>query len=147
MRRPRLDLGLRLAAAFVKTLRWCHAHASFEVFAYNALDLASLLVPKENSIIQAPFRVGFRFVRLPHQNAFEAEKIVSQDEAFSEYPDSFHLPDIRKRSVPVSPERTLSYDLSKIKGLSDLNLVSKPARKLLPTIRELHSSRNGHLEL
>lgn len=130
---PGSTLGLRLAAAFIKTLRWCHAHASFEVFAYNALDLASLLVPRENSIIQAPFRVGFRFVRLPHQNAVEAEKkIVSQDEAFSEYPDSFHLPDIRKRSVPVSPERTLSYDLSKIKGLSDLNLVSKPCAEITP---------------
>ena len=41
---PGSTLGLRLAAAFVKTLRWCHAHANFEVFAYNALDLASLLV-------------------------------------------------------------------------------------------------------
>ena len=66
------------------------------------------------------------------QNAFEAEKkIVSQDEAFR-VSDSFHLPDIRKRSVPVSPERTLSYDLSKIKGLSDLNLVSKPCAEITP---------------
>lgn len=130
---PGSTLGLRLAAAFVKTLKWCHAHASFEVFAYNALDLASLLVPKENSIIQAPFRVGFRFVRLPHHNAVEAEKkIVTQEEAFSKYPDSFHLPDIRKRSIPVSPEKTLSYDLSEIKGLSDLNLVSKPCTEITP---------------
>ena len=113
---PGSTLGLRLAAAFVKTLRWCHAHASFEVFAYNALDLASLLVSSKNSLIQAPFRVGFRFVRIPNSNPLEAEKkIIPQDEAFSEYPNSFHLPDIRKRSIPVSPEKTLSYDLSKEK--------------------------------
>ncbi|HAD21199.1 MAG TPA: hypothetical protein DCF87_03685 [Opitutae bacterium] len=130
---PGSTLGLRLAAAFVKTLRWCHAHASFEVFAYNALDLASLLVPKENSIIQAPFRVGFRFVRIPNSNPLEAEKkIIPQDEAFSEYPNSFHLPDIRMRATPIVPEQTISYDLSKIKGLSDLNLVSKPCSEITP---------------
>ena len=130
---PGSTLGLRLAAAFVKTLRWCHAHASFEVFAYNALDLASLLVPKENSIIQAPFRVGFRFVRLPNSNPLEAEKkIIPQDEAFSEYPDSFHLPDIRKRATPVLPEQTINYDLFVINGLADLNLISKPCSSILP---------------
>ena len=130
---PGSTLGLRLAAAFVKTLRWCHAHASFEVFAYNALDLASLLVSSKKSVIQAPFRVGFRFVRIPNSNPLEAEKkIIPQDEAFSEYPNSFHLPDIRKRATPIIPEQTISYDLSKIKGLSDLNLVSKPCSEITP---------------
>ncbi len=130
---PGSTLGLRLAAAFVRTLKWSYDYDDFEIFAYNALDLASLLIPKANSVIQAPFRMGFRFVRIPHLCAKEAEKrIVPQDEAFSKYPDSFHLPDIRRRSKPVSPEKTLSYDLSKVKGLAGLNLISKPCSCILP---------------
>jgi hypothetical protein len=130
---PGSTLGLRLAAAFVRTLKWSQPRADFKVFTYNALDLGSLLVSSKNSFIQAPFRVGFRFVRFPHSNPLEAEKkIVPQDEAFSEYPDSFHLPDIRKRSTPVMPEQTINYDLTNINGLADLNLVSKPCSSILP---------------
>ena len=130
---PGSTLGLRLAAAFVRTLKWSQPRADFKVFTYNALDLGSLLVSSKNSFIQAPFRVGFRFVRFPHSNPLEAEKkIVPQDEAFSEYPDSFHLPDIRKRSTPVMPEQTINYDLTNLNGLADLNLVSKPCSSILP---------------
>jgi hypothetical protein len=130
---PGSTLGLRLAAAFVRTLKWSQPRADFKVFTYNALDLGSLLVSSKSSFIQAPFRVGFRFVRFPHSNPLEAEKkIVPQDEAFSEYPDSFHLPDIRKRSTPVMPEQTINYNLSNINGLADLNLVSKPCSSILP---------------
>ena len=130
---PGSTLGLRLAAAFVRTLKWSYDYDDFEVFSYNSLDLASLLIPKANSVIQAPFRMGFRFVRIPHLIPLEAEKrIVTKDEAFSKYPDSFHLPDIRRRSTPVSPEKTLSYDLSKIKGLAGLNLISKHCSTILP---------------
>ena len=130
---PGSTLGLRLAAAFVRTLKWSQPRADFKVFTYNALELGSLLVSSKNSFIQAPFRVGFRFVRFPHSNPLEAEKkIVPQDEAFSEYPDSFHLPDIRKRSTPVMPEQTINYDLTNINGLADLNLVSKPCSSILP---------------
>jgi hypothetical protein len=130
---PGSTLGLRLAAAFVRTLKWSQPRADFKVFTYNALDLGSLLVSSKNSFIQAPFRVGFRFVRFPHSNPLEAEKkIVPQDEALSEYPDSFHLPDIRKRSTPVMPEQTINYDLTNINGLADLNLVSKPCSSILP---------------
>ena len=130
---PGSTLGLRLAAAFVRTIKWSHAHADFEVFTYNALDLASLLVSPKNSVIQAPFRVGFRFVRIPNSNPLEAEKkIVPQDEAFAKYPDSFHLPDIRKRATPVLPEQTINYDLFAINGLADLNLISKPCSSILP---------------
>ena len=130
---PGSTLGLRLAAAFVRTLKWSQPRADFKVFTYNALDLGSLLVSSKNAFIQAPFRVGFRFVRFPHSNPLEAEKkIVPQDEAFSEYPDSFHLPDIRKRSTPVMPEQTINYDLTNINGLADLNLVSKPCSSILP---------------
>ena len=130
---PGSTLGLRLAAAFVRTIKWSHTHADFEVFTYNSLDLASLLVSPKNSVIQAPFRVGFRFVRIPNSSPLEAEKkILPQDDAFAEYPDSFHLPDIRKRATPVLPEQTINYDLSKINGLADLNLISKPCSSILP---------------
>jgi hypothetical protein len=72
-------------------------------------------------------------VRIPNSNPLEAEKkIVPQDEAFAEYPNSFHLPDIRKRATPVLPEQTINYNLSKINGLTDLNLISKPCSSILP---------------
>ena len=138
---PGSTLGLRLAAAFVRTIKWSHTHADFEVFTYNSLDLASLLVSPKNSVIQAPFRVGFRFVRKPNSNPLEAEKkIVPQDEAFAEYPDSFHLPDIRKRATQVLPEQTINYDLSKINGLADLNLISKPCSSTKSSLKPSDSS-------
>ena len=79
-----------------------------------------------------PFGLDFVLCGYP-ANPLEAEKkIVPQDEAFAEYPDSFHLPDIRKRATPVLPEQTINYDLSKINGLSDLDLISKPYSSILP---------------
>ena len=130
---PGSTLGLRLAAAFVRTLRWSHNSSDFEVYAYNALDLASILAPQKNAVVQAPFRVGFRFVRISHIEPIKSEKkIIPEDEALNEYPDSYHLPDLRKRSKPVDPEKTLDYDLSLIKGLDDLKTISKPCPDILP---------------
>ena len=130
---PGSTLGLRLAAAFVRTLKWSQKSSGFKVFAYNALDLASILAPQKNAIIQAPFRVGFRFVRIPHIEAIKSEKkIIPEDEALAEYPNSYHLPDLRKRSKPVDPEKTLDYDLSLISGLDDLKTISKPCPDILP---------------
>ena len=84
---PGSTLGLRLAAAFVRTLKWSQKSSGFKVFAYNALDLASILAPQKNAIIQAPFRVGFRFVRIPHIEPIKSEKkIIPEDEALAEYP-------------------------------------------------------------
>lgn len=130
---PGSTLGLRLAAAFVRTLRWSQKSSGFEVLAYNALDLASTLAPQKNAIIQAPFRVGFRFVRIPNEEPLKSQKkIIPEDEALVEYPDSYHLPDLRKRSKPVDPKKTLDYDLSLIKGLDDLKTISKPCPDILP---------------
>ena len=130
---PGSTLGLRLAAAFVRTLKWSQKSSGFKVFAYNALDLASILAPQKNAIIQAPFRVGFRFVRIPHIEPIKSEKkIIPEDEALAEYPNSYHLPDLRKRSKPVDPEKTLDYDLSLISGLDDLKTISKPCPDILP---------------
>lgn len=130
---PGSTLGLRLAAAFVRTLKWSQKSSGFKVFAYNALDLASILAPQKNAIIQAPFRVGFRFVRIPHIEPIKSEKkIIPEDEALAEYPNSYHLPDLRKRSKPVDPEKTLDYDVSLISGLDDLKTISKPCPDILP---------------
>ena len=95
--------------------------------------MASILAPQKNAVVQAPFRVGFRFVRIYHIEPIKSEKkIIPEDEALNEYPDSYHLPDLRKRSKAVDPEKTLDYDLSLIKGLDDLKTISKPCPDILP---------------
>lgn len=130
---PGSTLSLRIAAAFVRTLKWNNEDSFFSVYSYNALDLASILSPSPEHTIQAPFRIGLRFVRIPNPNPLLSEKkIIPEDEAFEQYPSSFHLPDIRKRSKPVDSGRILSYDLSKIKGLADLSSISKPCPKATP---------------
>ena len=130
---PGSTLGLRLAAAFVRTIRWSQKSSDFKVFSYNALDLASILAPQKNAIIQAPFRVGLRFVRISNIEPKNSEKkIIPEDEALREYPNSYHLPDPRKRSKPVDPEKTLVYDLSLIEGLNHLKIISKPCTDILP---------------
>ena len=130
---PGSTLGLRIAAAFVRTLRWTNKKPAFSVFSYNALDLASALAPDRECTIQAPFRMGLRFVRIPHEDPQKSEKkIIPEEEAFGQYPSSYHLPDIRKRSKSVSPKQTLTYDLSKINGLADLLPISRPCPEILP---------------
>ena len=48
---PGSTLSLRIAAAFVRTLKWNNPHSSFSVLSYNALDLASILAPSPGCII------------------------------------------------------------------------------------------------
>jgi len=129
---PGSTLGLRIASAFVKTIKWRKNDSNFPIFSYNALDLAAMLTPSRESIIQAPFRVGFRFVRIPNVDPIKSEKkIVSEKEATEQFPNSFHIQDIRKRSK-INFQKTLIYDLSKIKGLSDLKIISKPCEHIKP---------------
>ena len=93
---PGSTLGLRSCGSVCSNTA-LEPNSSFEVYAYNALDLASILAPQKNAIIQAPFRVGFRFVRIPNIEPLKSEKkIIPEDEALNEYPDSYHLPDLRK---------------------------------------------------
>lgn len=130
---PGSTLGLRLAAAFIRTLQWSHPRRELKVLSYNALDLAAILAPVENAVIQAPFRIGFRFVRVPHKSSLVSEKkILPEEEALSEYQESYHLPDFRKRSKDVNPSKTLLYDLSNIRGLYDLESVSKTCSTIVP---------------
>jgi hypothetical protein len=77
--------------------------------------------------------MGLRFVRIPHKDPRKSEKkIMPEEEALAQYPSSYHLPDIRKRSKPVSPKQTLAYDLSRINGLADLLPISSPCPEILP---------------
>ena len=54
---PGSTLGLRLAAAFVKTILW-EANGRIKLFQYNALDLATLMRESSSPYLQAPFRMG-----------------------------------------------------------------------------------------
>ena len=77
--------------------------------------------------------MGLRFVRISNIESKNSEKkIIPEDEALREYPNSYHLPDPRKRSKPVDPEKTLVYDLSLIEGLNHLKIISKPCTDILP---------------
>ena len=79
------------------------------------------------------FPCGFSICSDSNEEPLKSEKkIIPEDEALNEYPDSYHLPDLRKRSKPVDPEKTLDYDLSLIKGLDDLKTISKPCPDILP---------------
>ena len=82
---PGSTLGLRLAAAFVKTLMW-EANGRISLYQYNALDLASSLPNASDSYIQAPFRMGKRF-RTGEPKSI-GKKDATQDIALSDYPDS-----------------------------------------------------------
>ena len=130
---PGSTLGLRIAAAFVRTILWSNSNNSPFSFYYNALDLASYLAPSKHCIIQAPFRMGLRFVRKPTLGDEESIKdILPEDEAIENYPESFHLPDMRKRCRPIPAEQILSYDISKINGLKELLPISRICKKILP---------------
>jgi len=130
---PGSTLGLRLAAAFVKTLIWQRGD-SVQLFQYNALDLAMLMPTSPPPSLQAPFRRGRRFVRLSTgENSFIGEKkIMEEEDAIREYPQSLHIPDQRGSNLVIPSSSTLAYDLQKIKGLEDLQKVSLSAEQPLP---------------
>ena len=130
---PGSTLGLRLAATFVKTLLW-NGKGKVRLFQYNALDLAALIPDSEPASLQAPFRRGRRFVRTPGASAslIGNKKIIDEENALSEYPDSLHLPDNRTSLLELPESSMLSYELSAINGLSDLNKISVPSDEPQP---------------
>jgi tRNA A37 threonylcarbamoyladenosine modification protein TsaB len=130
---PGSTLGLRLAATFVKTLLW-NGKGKVRLFQYNALDLAALIPDSEPASLQAPFRRGRRFVRTPGASAslIGNKKIIDEENALSEYPDSLHLPDNRTSLLELPESSMLPYDLSAINGLNDLKKISVPADEPQP---------------
>ena len=128
---PGSTLGLRLAAAFVKTLLW-EAKGRISLFQYNALDLASCLPAKQSKFIQAPFRMGKRFVRSGKPGNIGKKDILTEENALNDYPDSQHLLGPRQLSIALPEEKILNYDLEKIRGLEDLSGISESSEQPVP---------------
>jgi tRNA A37 threonylcarbamoyladenosine modification protein TsaB len=128
---PGSTLALRLAAAFVKTMIW-ESGGKISLFQYNALDMASSLPELSAEFLQAPFRMGRRFVRSGKPATIGKKDILDEEDAIQQYPDSQHLPGQRKIAVELPEEKILKYDLKKIKGLQTLSKISEPADNPVP---------------
>ena len=128
---PGSTLSLRLAAAFVKTLLW-EAKGRISLFQYNALDLAACMTKESINSIQAPFRMGKRFVRTGKNRKIGQKNILLEDDALKQYPKSLHLLGPRAIAIEIPEAQILKYDINSVKGLTDLNLVSEPAEQPAP---------------
>ena len=122
---PGSTLGLRLAAAFVKTLQWESA-GKIPIYQYNALDLAAALPQNTAQFIQAPFRMGRRFVRYGPSNSIGKKEILDEDQAIETYPKSMHLSGPRAISAELPEEKILSYELKYIAGIEVFHQISEP---------------------
>ena len=124
---PGSTLGLRIAAAFVKTVLW-ESKDEIPLYSYNALDLASRMPENPPAHLQAPFRKGWRFVRTQNGNeAIGGKDIHESERALSLFPESHHLPNPRGNDDSIDPSKLITYDLTGSKGLQDLGLVALPA--------------------
>jgi hypothetical protein len=128
---PGSTLGLRLAAAFVKTLIW-ESEGKTMLYQYNALDMAASFPNNSHKLIQAPFRMGKRFVRSGEPLCIGKKEIFPEEKAIGEYPDSLHLPGMRALSVELPADKTLKYDLEKVSGLEVLKQISEPIESPAP---------------
>ena len=128
---PGSTLGLRLAAAFVKTILW-EGKGKVSHFQYNALDLASSLIDEKETSIQAPFRMGKRFMRTGKPRSIGKKEILAEEVALKEYPESLHLLGPRQLSIEIPEEKILPYQLEKIGGIEELSLISEPAKQPVP---------------
>ena len=128
---PGSTLSLRLAAAFVKTLLW-EANGRISLFQYNALDLAACMTKESINSIQAPFRMGKRFVRTGKVRAIGQKNILLEEEALEKYPQSLHLLGPRAIAIEIPEAQILKYDLNSVNGLTDLNIVSETAEQPAP---------------
>ena len=101
---PGSTLGLRITAAFAKTLIW-EGRGKVLLHTYNALDLASRMTVQAPLHLQAPFRKGWRFVRTPIKGSeVGTKKLYESNEALSLFPESHHLPDPRSVGEPMKED-------------------------------------------
>ena len=128
---PGSTLSLRLAAAFVKTLVW-EAKERISLFQYNSLDLATCMTKESINSIQAPFRMGKRFVRTGKVCAIGQKNILLEVDALEKYPQSLHILGPRAIAIEIADAQTVKYDLYSVNGLTDLNLVSEPTEQPAP---------------
>lgn len=127
---PGSTLGLRIAAAFVRTIAWA-SRTSPEIFQYNALDLATKMTKAKKSTIQAPFRKGYRFLRTGSETIGKKE-ILSEEKALEFQDDCVHLPDLRNPNHPPPPAKIITYDLSYVHGLTDLIPLANRSETAIP---------------
>jgi hypothetical protein len=124
---PGSTLGLRITAAFAKTLLW-EGRGKISLYSYNALDLASQMIGRPPLHLQAPFRKGWRFVRTQMDgSAIGSKNLHESKEALSLFPESHHLPDPRSIGEAIDSAKIIDYDLDRTKGLKDLRAVAEPA--------------------
>ena len=122
---PGSTLGLRLTLAFIKTLKW-EVGKKLKLFSYNALDLAASMSSKKDFFIQAPFRMGWRIVRIERSGSPIGKKIILETkDALKDYPKSIHLKDQRKNAKDINLNQFLDYDIRSVKGLKDLLPISE----------------------
>lgn len=127
---PGSTLGLRLTLAFIKTLQW-EKKNQLTLFSYNALDIAACMIKQKEQIIQAPFRMGWRVVRVSEKNSPIGKKhILESEDALKKYPDSLHFKDPRKKAPKIAQENIIDYDIKHVHGLTDLISVSTPKKEL-----------------
>lgn len=124
---PGSTLGLRITAAFAKTLLW-EGRGKISLYSYNALDLATRMTDQPLLHLQAPFRKGWRFVRTRVEGSAIGNKNLHESkEALSLFSESHHLPDPRNIGESIDSDKRIEYDLHRIKGLKDLRAVAERA--------------------
>jgi hypothetical protein len=122
---PGSTLGLRITAAFAKTLLW-EGRGKISLYSYNALDLATRMTDQPLLHLQAPFRKGWRFVRTHSQtSAIGSKNLHESKEALSLFPESHHLPGPRSIRESIDSDKRIEYDLTRTKGLKDLRPVAE----------------------
>lgn len=130
---PGSTLGLRIASAFVRIYQWNAKPDAVQILKYNSMDLAVLLVNDPKTDIQAPYRMGTRLIRLGDDKKSIGEKrILDSEDAIESFPNSFHLPDPRKRTTIPDENKIVQYDLGQIKGMRDLIMISEICDSPLP---------------
>ncbi len=128
---PGSTLGIRIAAAFVKTVLW-QASQKIAFFQYNALDLAACMIEGETESIQAPYRLGKRFVRTGNRGQIGDKIILDEAIALQNHPESLHLTGGRPSRFETPPKRRLQYLLEKTRGLHDLRNLCEVAESPMP---------------
>ena len=107
--------------------------------------------PNERIILPLPsgtLSYGEKVCTLRKTRAIGEKKIIAEDRALTEYPDSLHLLGPRKLSIELPADKIVSYDLEKIRGIEGLSVVSEATNNLVPFSRNqplLKSGKAGFL--
>ena len=121
MRGTRINAELRIASALVRIYQWNAKPDTVQILKYNSMDLAVLLVNDPKTDIQAPYRMGTRLIRLGDEEKSIGEKEFWFRRCLKSFPNSFHLPDPRKRTTIPDENKIVQYDLRQIKKHARFN--------------------------